>query len=86
VAGRTSAPDIRAAGGVVWRVRKSKVEVALVHRPRYDDWSLPKGKLHETETELAAAVREVHEELGSRVAVSRRIARIGYDVAAGRKH
>ncbi|MCW2570975.1 MAG: ADP-ribose pyrophosphatase [Frankiales bacterium] len=79
-------PDVRAAGGVVWRVHRRRVEVALVHRSRNDDWSLPKGKLQEGETELAAAVREVREELGARVAVSRRIARIGYDVVTGRKH
>jgi 8-oxo-dGTP diphosphatase len=82
---RGSTPEIRAAGGVVWRVHKRRVEVALVHRPRYDDWSLPKGKLQDGETELAAAVREVAEELGSRVAVSRRIGHVSYDVAAGRK-
>ncbi len=80
-----AAPDLRAAGGVVWRVRKSRVEVALVHRPRYDDWSLPKGKLHSGESELAAAVREVREELGSRVAVSRFIGSVVYDVGAARK-
>jgi 8-oxo-(d)GTP phosphatase len=66
-------------------VHKSKVEVALVHRPRYDDWSLPKGKLVDGESPLAGAVREVGEELGSRVAVSRRIGTISYDVAAARK-
>jgi phosphohistidine phosphatase SixA/ADP-ribose pyrophosphatase YjhB (NUDIX family) len=69
----------------VWRVGKGKIEVALVHRPRYDDWSLPKGKVADGETELAAAVREVCEELGSRVAVSRRIGTVSYDVVAGRK-
>jgi 8-oxo-dGTP diphosphatase len=69
----------------VWRVGKGKIEVALVHRPRYDDWSLPKGKVADGETELAAAVREVCEELGSRVAVSRRIGTVSYDVMAGRK-
>ena len=74
-----------AAGGVVWRYRKGKIEVALVHRVRYDDWSLPKGKLDDGESELAAAVREVGEELGSRVAVSRRIGTVSYIVAAGRK-
>jgi 8-oxo-(d)GTP phosphatase len=67
-------------------VHKRRVEIALVHRPRYDDWSLPKGKVHDGETDLAAAVREVCEELGARVAVSRRIARVGYDIATGRKH
>jgi 8-oxo-(d)GTP phosphatase len=82
---RRSGPEIRAAGGAVWRVRKSKLEVALVHRPRYDDWSLPKGKLHEGEPELAGAVREVNEEMGSRVAVSRLIGHISYNVATARK-
>ena len=77
--------DVRAAGGVVWRVHKSRAEVALVHRPRYDDWSLPKGKLDDGETELAGAVREVAEELGSHVAVSRRIGNVTYAVPGGRK-
>jgi 8-oxo-(d)GTP phosphatase len=85
VAGRNSAPDIRAGGGVVWRVREGRVEVALIHRPRYDDWSLPKGKLHSGESELAAAVREVWEETGSHVAVSRFIGSINYTVGAARK-
>ncbi len=85
MAGRHGAPDIRAAGGVVWRVRNGRVEVALVHRPRYDDWSLPKGKLHDGESELAAAVREVHEELGSRVAVSRFIRTVRYHAGPARK-
>ncbi len=82
---RKPAPGIRAAGGVVWRVRDGRTEVALVHRPRYDDWSLPKGKLHDGETELAAAVREVEEELGAQVAVSRFISTATYDTHAGRK-
>ena len=56
-----------------------------MHRPRYDDWSLPKGKLDDGETELAAAVREVHEELGSHVAVSRCIGSIRYHVGPARK-
>jgi 8-oxo-dGTP diphosphatase len=69
----------------VWRVRKGKVEIALVHRPRYDDWTLPKGKLDDGETELAAGVREVREELGSHVAVSRRISTVSYPVDSVRK-
>ncbi len=60
---------VRAAGGVLWRpgtaaARSPAVEVALVHRPRYDDWSLPKGKLDDDEHPLLGALREVHEETG----------------------
>jgi 8-oxo-dGTP diphosphatase len=66
--------EVQAAGGLV--VRDGRV--ALVHRPRYDDWTLPKGKLEPGESELAAAVREVEEELGAAVAVSRRIGRVRY--------
>lgn len=52
-----------AAGGVVWRRgRDGRLEVVIVHRPRYDDWSLPKGKLDPGETDEQAAVREVQEE------------------------
>ena len=82
---RSSGSTIRAAGGVVWRMRDGLVHVALVHRVRYDDWSLPKGKLEPGESELVAAVREIREELGSRVAVSRRLRTIGYDVDGVRK-
>ena len=60
--GSPAAP-VLAAGGVVWRrAKKGRVEVILVHRPRYDDWSLPKGKLDPGETDEEAALREVEEE------------------------
>jgi 8-oxo-dGTP diphosphatase len=55
---------IRAAGGVPWRASHSGVEVAVVHRPRYGDWTLAKGKLEHYEHPLVAAVREVWEETG----------------------
>jgi 8-oxo-dGTP pyrophosphatase MutT (NUDIX family)/phosphohistidine phosphatase SixA len=57
---------IEAAGGVLWRpaVGGDGVEVALVHRPKYDDWSLPKGKLNPSEHVLLGALREVWEETG----------------------
>lgn len=56
---------IEAAGGVVWRrTSKGVVKVLLVHRPRYDDWSLPKGKLEPGEGAKTAALREVQEETG----------------------
>ncbi len=62
-------PDavIRAAGGVIWRPSEwlpGKVDVVLVHRPAYDDWSLPKGKAERDESDEDTAVREVREETG----------------------
>lgn len=63
-----------AAGAVVWRpdpTHDGGVEICLVHRPRYDDWSLPKGKLDRGEHLLACAVREVEEETGQRVLLGR---------------
>ena len=55
---------IPAAGTLPWRLRDGTLEVALVHRPRYDDWSWAKGKLDPGEEWAAAAVRETHEETG----------------------
>jgi 8-oxo-dGTP diphosphatase len=56
---------VQAAGGVVLRRRNGgPVEVALIHRPAYDDWTLPKGKLNPGETHEEAALREVREETG----------------------
>ncbi len=55
---------IQAAGAVLWRTKGKTVEIALVHRPRYDDWSLPKGKLEANESHIACAFREVLEETG----------------------
>jgi 8-oxo-dGTP diphosphatase len=57
---------IAAAGGLVWRPDGRRRLVCLVHRPRYDDWSLPKGSVRRGEHPLAAAVREVAEETGLR--------------------
>jgi 8-oxo-dGTP diphosphatase len=51
---------------VVWRETEHGIEVAVVHRPRYDDWSLPKGKLQPDEEWLEGALREVEEETGLR--------------------
>jgi 8-oxo-dGTP diphosphatase len=59
-------PEVLAAGGVVWRRDGERLEVAIVHRPKYDDWSLPKGKLDPGEDFPDAALREVEEETGLR--------------------
>lgn len=56
--------DVIAAGGVVVRRKQGRTEIALVHRPAYDDWTLPKGKLTGEESWEEAALREVHEETG----------------------
>jgi 8-oxo-dGTP pyrophosphatase MutT (NUDIX family)/phosphohistidine phosphatase SixA len=71
---------VRAAGGVLWRDDGTATEVALVHRQRYDDWSLPKGKLDEGEHPLVAACREVVEETGIRPAAGRRLPSTRYAV------
>jgi 8-oxo-dGTP diphosphatase len=55
---------IHAAGGILWKQTTSGSRIALVHRPRYNDWTLPKGKLKPGEDWLAAALREVEEETG----------------------
>jgi 8-oxo-dGTP diphosphatase len=58
-------PDISAAGGVVLhRDEEGRTRVAVIHRPKYGDWSLPKGKLEKGEGWQEAALREVHEEIG----------------------
>ena len=64
-------PAILAAGALPWRRRNAQLEVALVHRPRYDDWSWPKGKLDPGEERPVAAAREVWEETGLRVRLGR---------------
>jgi 8-oxo-dGTP pyrophosphatase MutT (NUDIX family) len=70
---------IEAAGGVVWRRTSSgAIKVLLVHRPRYDDWSLPKGKLEDGESALDAARREVLEETGLRCKARAELGEIRY--------
>ena len=77
---------VRAAGGALWRpAAGGGVETALVHRPKYDDWSLPKGKPDGAEHLLQTAVREVAEETGLDVVVGRRSVRTEYEVLEGPK-
>jgi 8-oxo-(d)GTP phosphatase len=63
----------RAAGAVLWRHDGVGIEIAVIHRPRYDDWSFPKGKLKNGEHILLAALREVEEETGVRPRLGRRL-------------
>lgn len=74
---------IRAAGAVVWRFGSTEPEVVLIHRPRWADWSLPKGKLDEGESTPAAAVREVWEETGLRVRLGVPLPDQHYEVGDG---
>jgi len=78
--------DVVAAGGVLWRPGPDdRPEMALVHRPRYDDWSLPKGKLERGETAPVAAVREIGEETGFSVQLGHQLGEVYYQVPEGRK-
>lgn len=78
--------DVEAAGGVVLRDGPQGPEVLVVHRVRYDDWSLPKGKLDPGEDHAAAAVREVEEETGVRAEVAgAELSQLVYPVPEGTK-
>ena len=80
----TSLGVVHAAGAVVWRERAGRLEVALVHRPRYKDWSWPKGKLDPGESVPAAAVREVAEEIGVPVVLGVPLPALRYRTPDGR--
>ena len=76
---QAQATEVRAGGGVVWRKAGSTVEFLLIHRPRYDDWSLPKGKADDDdEGWRACAEREVEEETGYRCTAGRRVDTVRY--------
>ncbi|MGN5240771.1 MULTISPECIES: NUDIX domain-containing protein [unclassified Rhodococcus (in: high G+C Gram-positive bacteria)] len=75
---KSSPTDIFAAGTLLWRPSASGVELAMVHRPRYDDWTLPKGKLDPGETAIIAALRETEEETGFRAELGRGLGRVTY--------
>ena len=75
---------VRAAGAVLWRRKRGAIEVALVHRPKYDDWSFPKGKLDPGETHEQAAVREVEEETACRGELGAELAATSYVDGKGR--
>jgi len=80
-------PTIYAAGAVLWRLNDgNKVEIALIHRPRYDDWSLPKGKLDANETMISCAHREVMEETGYSAVFGPELGFATYDIEGGSKY
>jgi 8-oxo-(d)GTP phosphatase len=73
--------EIHAAGALLWRPSDRGREVALIHRPKYDDWSFPKGKLEPGEHRLLAAVREVAEETGIHAILGRPLPTTHYERA-----
>jgi 8-oxo-dGTP diphosphatase len=76
---------VLAAGGVVWRRNQNgELEVLLVHRPKYDDWTLPKGKLDDGESAEDAALREVEEETGFSVDLGEELPATDYHDRYGR--
>jgi 8-oxo-dGTP diphosphatase len=77
--------EVKASGGVVWRrAPGGALELVVVHRPRYDDWSLPKGKLDPGESWEECALREVAEEVGLRCRLGAELPPIGYRDHKGR--
>jgi 8-oxo-dGTP pyrophosphatase MutT (NUDIX family) len=75
---------VTANGGVVWRDGDSGPEVLLVHRPKYGDWTFPKGKNELREDDETCAVREVEEETGLRCSVGRELPSTKYHDSLGR--
>jgi 8-oxo-(d)GTP phosphatase len=85
---RSGSRIVYAAGAVLWRPTESAnpgLEIAVIHRPRYHDWSLPKGKVDPGETAPVAAVREVLEETGHGAFLGRRLDMVSYPIEAGVK-
>jgi 8-oxo-dGTP diphosphatase len=80
-----TAADVLAAGAVLWRAGTHGVEIALVHRPKYDDWSFPKGKLDPGEAMPFAAVREIAEETGQVSRLGPLLGDVRYSVPEGGK-
>ncbi|GER21554.1 ADP-ribose pyrophosphatase [Zafaria cholistanensis] len=77
--------SVVAAGVLPWRVKGKQLQVLLIHRGRYDDWSWPKGKLDAGETVPECAVREAYEEIGLRIRLGIPLPAITYPVGSGPK-
>lgn len=78
-------PPVLAAGALVWRLKNDKLQVLVVHRPRYDDWSFPKGKAEPGESMVLTAIREVAEETGRQIALGRYLGKARRRLVSGRK-
>jgi phosphohistidine phosphatase SixA/8-oxo-dGTP pyrophosphatase MutT (NUDIX family) len=77
---------IKAAGAVVWREETPfEVEILLVHRPQYDDWSFPKGKVEDGESYISAAYREVKEETGVSTIFGQYLGSTSYSIENNKK-
>ena len=76
---------IVAAGALVWRVRDGELQVLSVHRPSYNDWSWPKGRIGRGETLPECAMREVFEETGKQVELGQPLPTLNYTIANGRE-
>ena len=74
-----------AAGALVWRLKNDKLQVLVVHRPRYDDWSFPKGKAEPGESMVLTAIREVAEETGRQIVLGRYLGKARRRLVSGRK-
>jgi len=71
---------IQAAGGLLWRKSDAGKQIALIHRPRYNDWALPKGKLEKGEEWETAALREIEEETGCKAQLGSFAGAVSYNV------
>ena len=82
---REGAFAVVAAGAIVWRINRGELEVLMIHRDRYNDWSWPKGKLDEGETMPECAAREVFEEVGLDIELGIPLPAMTYEVGSGTK-
>ncbi|WP_237243158.1 NUDIX hydrolase [Rothia nasisuis] len=78
--GHHNRAEVNAAGAIIWRRHHDQVQVLIIHRPRYDDWSWPKGKQDSGETLPETAVREIREEVGLTVILGAPLAVTAYEV------